>query len=342
MIKDLSLMALGFTVTSVALAAPAQAPADVKAGVEAWERGGYRDAVGIWRPLAIAGDPDAQFNLAQAYKLGRGVPVDLILAQEWYHKAALQGHRLAEDNYGLSLFQNGDHVAALPWLQKSAARGEPRAQLVLGTMLFNGDSVEKDWVKAYAWLTRSSASGLEKGSTTLAEMDRYISADDRRAGIELARQYETEALRLQRIADTQAGPAPQIATAAPPPSAPRALQVAAATPAPQPAPASHPANAKPVPVKAVPTPAALPNKIAATGAWRVQFGAFKDAGNARALWSRLQPKVEGLKTLQPSYVKAGDLTRLQAGPVESGTVAARLCAQVKLGVAGTPCVPVAP
>ena len=116
------------------LAAPALA--DVKSGVDAWQRGDYKQAVEEWRGPALAGDADAQFNLGQAYKLGRGVPVDPALAQSWYLKAARQGHLQAADNYGLALYQDGRKADALPWLEKGAARGEPRLQLVLATMLF--------------------------------------------------------------------------------------------------------------------------------------------------------------------------------------------------------------
>ncbi len=108
------------------LTATSPAWADVKAGVDAWSRGEYRKAVEEWRPAAIAGDADAQFNLGQAYKLGRGVPVDMAMAESWYRKAALQGQIEAEANYGLILFQNNKRSEALPWLEKSVARGEPR------------------------------------------------------------------------------------------------------------------------------------------------------------------------------------------------------------------------
>ena len=57
--------------------------ADVRAGVDAWSRGDYAAAVKEWRQPAINGDADAQFNLGQAYKLGRGVPVDLKAAEDW-------------------------------------------------------------------------------------------------------------------------------------------------------------------------------------------------------------------------------------------------------------------
>ncbi|MFT6570503.1 MAG: TPR repeat protein, partial [Sphingomonas echinoides] len=69
-------------------AASAPAVADVREGVDAWSRGEYKKAVDQWRPAAIAGDADAQFNLGQAYSLGRGVPVDIPMAESWFRKAA--------------------------------------------------------------------------------------------------------------------------------------------------------------------------------------------------------------------------------------------------------------
>ncbi|WP_333963136.1 tetratricopeptide repeat protein [Sphingomonas aurantiaca] len=167
--------------------------ADVKAGVDAWAKGDFPRAITEWRPLAIAGDPDAQFNLAQAYKLGRGVPLDPALAESWFRKAALQGHLQAGDNYGLALFQAGKKTDALPWLEKSAARGEPRTQLVLGTMLFNGDGIPRDFPRAYALMTRASASGLQSAAQTLAQMDQYISPTDREKGTALAQRYALQA-----------------------------------------------------------------------------------------------------------------------------------------------------
>ena len=144
---------------SLAGAAPAGAQA-VKAGVDAWSRGDFAGAVAQWRGPAVAGDADAQFNLGQAYKLGRGVPLDPALAESWFRKAALQGHPQAEDNYGFALFQAGRKAEAAPWLEKSVRRGEPRGQLVLGTMLFNGDGVPRDYPRAYALMTLASQAGL--------------------------------------------------------------------------------------------------------------------------------------------------------------------------------------
>lgn len=320
--------------------------ADVKAGVDAWSKGDYRRAIEEWRGPAVKGDPDAQFNLGQAYKLGRGVPVDLPVAEGWYRKAALQGHEQAEDNYGLALFQNGKRAEALPWLEKASARGEARAQYVLGTMLFNGDGAAKDWVRAYALTVRASQAGLPQAGQSLAQMDRYIPAADRQRGAELARTMDADAGR-------PVVPTTDVAAAAPPPSPSRQpgrdpirtadLPPSGAQPGasygvpgrdtPPPSPPSVRAP-RPIPVAA---PAPAPTVRAG---WRIQLGAFRDRGNAEALWERLRGRVAALRPLQPVMVSAGTVTKLQAGSVGSAAQAASVCRQVK--AAGTDCLTVAP
>src|ERR1700761_3214481 len=163
-------------------------PATVKDGVDAWQQGNYDRAVTIWRPLAAQGDADAAFNLAQAYKLGRGVPTDLGQAKTWYGKAAQAGHIQGAANYGLLLFQDGDRRSAMPWIAKASAAGDPRAQYVLGTALFNGDLAAKDWPKAYALMTRAAPAGLPQATTSLSQMDQYMSPTDRQNGLQLASQ----------------------------------------------------------------------------------------------------------------------------------------------------------
>jgi TPR repeat protein len=307
--------------------ASAPAQADVKAGVDSWSRGEYNKAVENWRPLAIAGDADAAFNLGQAYKLGRGLPVDLALAEEWYRKAAVQGHIQAEDAYGLTLFQNNKRDEAVRWLERSSARGEPRAQLVLGTMLFNGDSVKKDWVRAYALVTRSAASGLPQGGQTLGQMDQYIPADVRQRGIALARDYEAAIDQ----------PRNEVAVAVAGQGSPGAVKTAEKP--------TKSAAVSPKPI-AIASPALeaskpAPRPVVGKG-WRVQFGAFRDEGNARGLWQQLAAKVGALGGLQPVYARSGTLTKLQAGPLGSSADVAQLCRAVTAKLPGTPCVPVAP
>src|SRR5690348_56585 len=176
---------------AAALAILAAAPVDaqsVKSGIEAWQRSDYSGAVAIWRPLAEKGDADAQFNLGQAYRLGRGVPTNLAAAKTWFERSANQGHVDAETTLGLLLFQNNDQAAGLKWLKKASEKGEPRAMLVYGTALVNGDSVTQDPVLGYAFVSRAAAQGLGPAKETLAQLDQLLPAAERKRGVEMARQ----------------------------------------------------------------------------------------------------------------------------------------------------------
>ena len=79
----------------------------------------------------------------------------------------------------------------------------------------------------------------------------------------------------------------------------------------------------------------------ATGrGWKVQLGAFSNAANARKAWDGLRAKAGGLAGLQPVFVAAGAITRLQAGPLPSRAAADKACGAAK--AAGSACFPVAP
>ncbi|WP_242123066.1 SPOR domain-containing protein [Sphingobium sp. Sx8-8] len=328
--------------TIVGLAQPSFA--DVKAGVDAWQQGDYAKAVAVWQPLAQAGDPDAQFNMGQAYKLGRGVRTDAGAAIEWYRKAAAQGHSRAEDNLGLLMFQQGDRAGALPYLQRAADRGEPRAQYIVGTALFNGDLAPKNWVRAYALMTRASDSGLAQAKASLAQMDKYIPQDQREQAVALARSMGTQQQAALSGEDSrQSAPVSRdtprpVRTAELPPSSPPPSSPSLAKPKPveQPPAAKPAAPAKSATAKPVPAKAALPH-VANGGGWRVQIGAFSAEARARSLWSQLSSKVSGLSGYQPYIMTSAGVTRLQAGPLASGADAAKLCGAIK--AAGAECIP---
>ena len=261
----------------------------VKAGIDAWQRSDYAAAVAIWRPLAEAGDADAAFNLGQAYRLGRGVPLNLPEAQDWLERAARKDHLDAQATLGLLLFQNNNHTGGLRWLKMAAERGEPRALLVYGTALYNGDGVVRDPVLAYAYVSRAAAQGLQPAKNTLAELDKLLPLDIRQKGIALAQ------------SKAAAAPAPLEPTAKP-----RATR-------------------KPVAPAAAPAKAAAP-ATGGSGPWRIQLGAFAQRGSAEALFRRLGGALGGK---QAYYVPAGNVTRLQVGPYPTRAAAASACAALK-------------
>ena len=180
----------------LALGLGAPALADLERGYAAWDRGDYNAAVREWRDLANSGNADAQFNMAQAYRLGRGVEQNAAQAEILMAKAAAQGHIQAIDTYGLLLFQNGRREEAMPYVMSSAGRGNPRAQYLLGIGHFNGDLVDKDWVRAYALMTLSNAAGFEPAKAGIAQMDDFIPLEDRQKA-------QTLAIKLKQDADAQ-------------------------------------------------------------------------------------------------------------------------------------------
>src|SRR4051795_1992188 len=188
----------------VALVASPLSAQSVKAGIEAWQHADYATAVAIWRPLAESGDADAAFNLGQAYRLGRGVSLNLAAAQSWFLRAAQTGHVDAQTTLGLLLFQNGDQAQGLKWLKAAAVQGEPRALLVYGTALYNGDGVTQDPVLGYAYVSRAAAQGLAPAKETLAQLDKILPVEERQKGIKIAQ------------AKAKAAPAPVSRRAEPP------------------------------------------------------------------------------------------------------------------------------
>ena len=322
----------GVALAAAALAAlPAQA--QVREGVDAWSEGDFAGAVAQWEAPAQAGDPDALFNLGQAYRLGRGVEQDMVRAEALYARAAQAGHVQAADTYGLMLFQDGRREEALPYVQAASRRGDPRAQYLLGIAHFNGDLVPLDWERAYALLTLANGAGLQQAGPAIAQMDEYIPLEQRQNAAGLARQMEAEAERTRAVelaaadlsvSETAAAPVtPEIAAAR---DAVRQARQATGTASPAEAGASFTRAETPRPS---PTPAvaeARPEPVAdrSSGPWRVQLGAFGVAGNAERLWNRVsdRPELAGRARL---LIPTGRVTRLQAGGFATRAEAQAAC-----------------
>ena len=232
--------AIGWMAPLAALAFAAPALADVKDGVDAWSRGDYPAAVREWQGPADAGDPDAMFNMGQAYRLGLGVKADAAKAEYYYAGAAQAGHIRAADTYGLILFQTGRTEAALPYIQAAAKRGDPRSQYLLGIAHFNGDIAKKDWVLAYALLTLANSQGLPQAAPAIAQMDQYIPMAQRQqaAGLAVEMQQEAEANRASELAafdlagvgSEAVAPGPDMSSRPLPTSTPRVPQPVAKAP----------------------------------------------------------------------------------------------------------------
>ncbi|MFT5182263.1 MAG: hypothetical protein ACI8S3_002153 [Alphaproteobacteria bacterium] len=133
-------------------------------GLEAARAGDFAAAVAQWRPLASAGNVEAQFNIGAIYEEGLEVPADPSEAAGWYGLAAGHGHAQAQYNLGI-MYADGrgvprDDSRALVWLRKAAEQDHAKAQFNLGVFYQTGRGLTKDLAKAKLWFDRAAANGV--------------------------------------------------------------------------------------------------------------------------------------------------------------------------------------
>lgn len=92
-------------------------------------------------------------------KSGNSISKDYSKAFEWYQKAALRGHPLAQCQLGL-LYREGhgipkDEKQAFDWFMKAAQVNQncPRGKFYVGYSYHHGNGVQKDYKEAVKWYT---------------------------------------------------------------------------------------------------------------------------------------------------------------------------------------------
>lgn len=98
-------------------------------GWAALTRHDYATAMRLLRPLAEAGNAEAQFGVAILYNDGLGVRKDHLQGARWYLKSADQGYSGAQYDLGV-MYDLGqgvpqDYVRAYMWLDLAASISRP-------------------------------------------------------------------------------------------------------------------------------------------------------------------------------------------------------------------------
>jgi len=290
---------------------------------------------------AQAGDAEAQFQMGEAYRAGKGVTADIEAAIMWYRRATAQGHIRASEELGFALFAHGDRREAMPYIEKAAARGEARAFYLLGTAHFNGDYATRDWPLAYAQTQRAAAAGLTAAQKNLQLMDHYLlPADKAKADQILATLPTVRSAPPEGVAAPARSTAP-VQTSSAPPKPGKAAKPARAAPAAS-AGSDGAAVDKAAKARTAPSEDAIAaSKSAKTGGeWKAQLGAFGSEERAHERWKTLRGKVGDLGAYQQRIVSAGSIQRLQAANIASKADAQALCKKVV--AAGGDCLVIAP
>ena len=199
----------------------------------------FTDAMIACAKDAAAGGADAQFMMAQMYRHGRGVPVnlreaifwykrafegglsksgyhlaqlhtaekDFEEARHWYRKAANAGHVPSMVALG-NFFARGiavtmDLAVAAEWYGRAARHGNAGAQFVYGLMLRDGRGMAADRIAAYVWIDRAI-------DNDLPEQNRAIAIAARRALLQSMapdEQIRAKAVAESDITENIGGPA---------------------------------------------------------------------------------------------------------------------------------------
>jgi uncharacterized protein len=115
---------------------------------------------------AAQGDAEAQFALAFCLAAGPA-PQDYARAREWYQKAADQVHHLAQFNLA-QMFAHGQGMpksdsVALMWIRRAAEGGDAGAQYNLGKRYSRACAIGSEMdasesrTEAYKWFTLAAA-----------------------------------------------------------------------------------------------------------------------------------------------------------------------------------------
>ena len=98
----------------------------------------YLYAASEYDVFAQKGDPESQNALALMYESGKGVELNIVLAMNWYRKAAFQNYAPSQFNLG-RLLAEGEKVEqnireAAYWLEQAANQGYPAAVEMLAEL----------------------------------------------------------------------------------------------------------------------------------------------------------------------------------------------------------------
>lgn len=182
-------------------------------------------ASGVYLPAAQKGNPQAQFQLATAYRNGvAGMEKNAAEALKWYNEAARQGYAdaciaLGDIHLRGELGQARNSTAGLDWFTRAARNGNLRAMLRLAETYREGKWLPQDWHVARDWYEKAAQRGnryaanrigtiYEKGLGVKADAEAayrwYLLADDELAAQRLRGQLsEAQARRAEAEAAAQ-------------------------------------------------------------------------------------------------------------------------------------------
>ena len=155
-------------------------------GVQAFDAENYTTAYEELAPLAVRGDPEAQFYVAKMHYFGFGIPKDLDIAFIRYTDSAEQGYMKAQHNLGL-MYINGLSTDTNPelgyeWIAKAAAQGFALSQFMMGVALtMEGSPLQQDITRGLEYYEAAALQNYPEAFTQLGEHFAFRESDNVKA-----------------------------------------------------------------------------------------------------------------------------------------------------------------
>ena len=142
-------------------------------GVQAFEAEDYSKAYEELAPLAVRGNPEAQFYVAKMHHLGLGIPKNLNIAFMRYKDSAEQGFMEAQHNLGImfidGLSTNVNPELGFDWIAKAAEQGLAVSQYTMGMALTADSPLQLDITRGIEYLEAAALQNHAKALTMLGE-----------------------------------------------------------------------------------------------------------------------------------------------------------------------------
>ncbi|WP_371392309.1 peptidoglycan-binding protein [Glycocaulis abyssi] len=169
--------------------------------LQRFEAGDTQGGVTLIRRAAEQGVPDAQFRYGRMLERGEGVTADPESARQWIVRAAENGHLRAMYEAGVAYVNlsptPANQQAAARWFEQAALHGMGDSQFNLGLLFEEGFGVPQSAADAYAWFLIAAAGGDSAASERAAGLRRELSAEERAAAEDAARNFAPRTLDPQ-------------------------------------------------------------------------------------------------------------------------------------------------
>lgn len=144
--------------------------------------GDYATALGIWEPMARAGNARAQNNIAACFSAGYGVAEDVRLAAKWLELSAASGDPVGQRNLATLYFRGEgveqDDDEAMRLYRLAADQGDATAQDMLSWML----AERGDYEGARVLAEQAAGQGVAASMTRLGNLHHDALGTERDAG----------------------------------------------------------------------------------------------------------------------------------------------------------------